>query len=177
MDGARIFNAAIALETEASVLLASADTVSFCFSKGLGAPVGSVLIGPADFIERARPIRRQVGGGMRQSGMLAAAAQYALEHHVERLSEDHEHARRLADGLASLPGIKLDPSPVGTNMVFFEPRGIDGSALQAGLRERGVLCSGTPDRIRMVTHLDVSAEQIDEAIEATREVVSSLASG
>ncbi len=177
VDGARIFNAAAALETDAATLLAAADTASFCFSKGLGAPVGSVLTGPADFIGRARPIRRQLGGGMRQSGVLAAAAQYALEHHVERLSEDHEHARRLADGLASLPGIDLDPATVGTNMVFFEPRGIDGTALQDGLRERGVLCSGAPDRIRMVTHLDVSGAQIDEAIEAAREVVTSLVGG
>ena len=177
VDGARIFNAAAALETDAATLLQAADSVSFCFSKGLGAPVGSVLTGSSSFIERARPIRRQVGGGMRQSGVLAAAAQYALEHHVERLGEDHANARRLADGLASIAGLQLDPSSVGTNMVFFEPRGIEGGALQAGLRERGVLCSGTPLRIRMVTHLDVSSGQIDEAIEAARDVVAGLAGG
>lgn len=177
VDGARIFNAAAALETDAATLLASADTVSFCFSKGLGAPVGSVLTGPRDFIERARPIRRQVGGGMRQSGILAAAARYALDHHVERMSEDHANARRLAEGLAAIPQLDLDASTVGTNMVFFEPRGIDGGALQGELRERGVLCSGTPDRIRMVTHLDVSTAQIDEAIAIATEVVATLAGG
>jgi threonine aldolase len=177
VDGARIFNAAAALETDAATLLASADTASFCFSKGLGAPVGSVLTGPTDFIERARPTRRQLGGGMRQSGILAAAAQYALGHHVERLSEDHANAARLAEGLAGLPGIELDPSTVVTNMVFFGTPGLDGAALQAGLRERGVLCSGTPDRIRMVTHLDVTTAQIDEAIATAREVVTSLAGG
>lgn len=175
VDGARIFNAAAALETDAATLLASADTASFCFSKGLGAPVGSVLTGPSDFIERARPIRRQVGGGMRQSGVLAAAAQYALDHHVDRMSEDHANARRLADGIAELPGIDLDPSTVGTNMVFFEPRGFDGGALQAALRERGVLCSGTPERIRMVTHLDVTTAQIDEAVGVIADVVAELA--
>lgn len=174
VDGARIFNAAAALETDAATLVASADTVSFCFSKGLGAPVGSVLTGSRDFIDRARPIRRQVGGAMRQSGVLAAAAQYALEHHVERMGEDHANARRLAEGLAGIPALDLDPSTVGTNMVFFEPRGVDGAALQAALRERGVLCSGGPDRIRMVTHLDVTSAQIDEAIAVTTEVVAEL---
>jgi threonine aldolase len=177
VDGARIFNAAAALETDAATLLASADSASFCFSKGLGAPVGSVLTGSREFIERARPIRRQVGGAMRQSGVLAAAAHYALDHHVERLGEDHANARRLAEGLAALPGIELDPSTVGTNMVFFEMQGIDGRALQAALRERGVLCSGTPDRIRMVTHLDVTSAQIDEAIAIAGEAVAELAGG
>ncbi|MDA0352370.1 MAG: low-specificity L-threonine aldolase [Chloroflexi bacterium] len=177
VDGARIFNAAAALETDAASLVASADTISFCFSKGLGAPVGSVLTGPADFIARARPLRRQVGGGMRQSGLLAAAALYALDNHVERLAEDHANARRLADGLAALPGIDLDPDSVGTNMVFFEPRGIDGRALQAALRERGVLSTGTPDRIRMVTHLDVTTAQIDEALSIIGEVVAGMTGG
>ncbi len=177
VDGARIFNAAVALETDAATLLENADSASFCFSKGLGAPVGSVLTGSVEFIDRARPIRRQVGGGMRQSGILAAAAQYALEHHVERLKDDHVNARRLADGLVSISGIKLAVSDIATNMVFFEPEGIQGSELQASLAERGVLCSGTPNRIRMVTHLDVSARQIEEAIEVVREVVATLANG
>lgn len=177
VDGARIFNAAIALETDASTLLESADSASFCFSKGLGAPVGSVLTGSAEFIGRARPIRRQVGGGMRQSGILAAAAQYALEHHVERLEDDHANAGRLAQGLASIPELELAVSDIATNMVFFEPKGIQGGELQDALKERGVLCSGTPTRIRMVTHLDVSKTQIDEAIEVVREVVAALANG
>jgi threonine aldolase len=177
VDGARIFNAAAALETDAATLVEQADSVSFCFSKGLGAPVGSVLTGAAEFIERARPTRRQLGGGMRQSGVLAAAAQYALDHHVERLFEDHANARRLADGLAQLPGIELDPTSVGTNMVFLELSGIDGAALQAGLREQGVLCSGTYDRLRLVTHLDVTTNQIDDAIDRARMVVAGLTGG
>jgi len=172
VDGARIFNAAAALETDAADLVATADTVSYCFSKGLGAPVGSVLTGPRDFIARARAIRRQVGGGMRQSGVIAAAALYALEHHVDRLAEDHANARRLARGLAELPHIRLDPDGVDTNMVFFELDGIDGREFRQRLSDAGVLCSGTaPQRVRMVTHLDVDAAQIDEALARIRRVL------
>jgi threonine aldolase len=177
VDGARIFNAAAALETDAKTLVAQADTVSFCFSKGLGAPVGSVLTGPREFIERARPIRRQVGGGMRQSGVLAAAALYALEHHVDRLGEDHANARRLAEGLAALGPIELDPATVTTNMVFFGFDGVDGAAFQRALAERGVLCSGTAKRIRMVTHLDVSAQQIEQAIARAGEALAAVTGG
>ena len=177
VDGARIFNAAAALETEAKTLVSQADTVSFCFSKGLGAPVGSVLTGPREFIERARPIRRQVGGGMRQSGVLAAAALYALEHHVDRLGEDHANARRLAEGLAALGPIELDPSTVTTNMVFFGFDGVDGGAFQRALAERGVLCSGTAKRIRMVTHLDVSAQQIEQAIARAGDALAAVTGG
>ena len=123
LDGARIFNAALALETDAATIAALADSVAFCFSKGLGAPVGSVLTGPREVIDRARPLRRQLGGAMRQAGLIAAAALYALEHHVERLGEDHERAARLAGGLAALPGDALAVASAETNIVFFE---IDG---------------------------------------------------
>ena len=144
IDGARIFNAAAALETDVATLAAEGDTVTFCFSKGLGAPVGSVITGPADFIERARPIRRMVGGGMRQAGVIAAAALYALEHNVERLPDDHANARRLADGLAGLPHLAIDPAEVGTNIVFFElDAAVDGAEFRRRLAEEGVLCSST----------------------------------
>ncbi|MQA00569.1 MAG: aminotransferase class V-fold PLP-dependent enzyme [Dehalococcoidia bacterium] len=175
IDGARIFNAAAALETEAATLAASANTVSFCFSKGLGAPVGSVLTGPGEFIDRARAIRRMVGGGMRQAGVIAAAALYALEHHVDRLPDDHANARRLAEGLATLPHVRIDAGAVDTNIVFFELDGVDGRAFRERLAAASVLCSGTgPQRVRMVTHLDVSAEQIEVAIGAARDVLESM---
>jgi len=175
VDGARIFNAAVALETDAATLVASADSVSFCFSKGLGAPVGSVLTGPRAFIDRARLIRRQVGGGMRQAGIIAAAALYALEHHVDRLADDHANARRLAAGIAGAPHVRLDPQGVDSNMVFFELDGIDGPGFRTRLAEAGVLCSGmAPQRMRMVTHLDVTAEQIDTAIERIRTVLAAV---
>lgn len=173
VDGARIFNAAVALETDAATLVASADTVSFCFSKALGAPVGSVLTGPREFIDRARVIRRQVGGGMRQAGVIAAAALYALEHHVDRLADDHANARRLAAGIAGAPHVRLDAASVETNMVFFDVESIDGPDFRARLAEAGVLCSGMgPQRMRMVTHLDVSAAQIDTAVERIRAVLT-----
>ena len=179
LDGARIFNAALALETEASTLAALADTVSFCFSKGLGAPVGSVLTGPSEVIARARVLRRQLGGGMRQAGVIAAAALYALEHHVERLADDHARAARLADGLAVLPGVILDPGSVDTNIVFFElDAAIDGLEFRERLAAEGVLCSGTgPQRVRMVTHLDVDDAAIDAALEAAQRVLESMHAG
>lgn len=177
IDGARIFNAAAALETDVATLAAEGDTVTFCFSKGLGAPIGSVITGPTDFIERARPIRRMVGGGLRQAGVIAAAALHALEHHVERLPDDHANARRLAEGLEGLPHLAVTPSEVDTNIVFFElAPAVDGVEFRRRLAEEGVLCSSTtgPQRIRMVTHLDVSAEDIPAAIDATARVLRSF---
>jgi len=173
LDGARIFNAAAALETDAATLAAEADTVSFCFSKGLGAPVGSILTGPKEYIDRARVIRRMVGGGMRQAGVIAAAALYALEHNVDRLADDHANAHRLAEGLAPLPHVSLDPSTVDTNIVFFElDDAVDGIEFRRRLAEEGVLCTGTsPQRVRMVTHLDVNADDIERAIVATTRVL------
>jgi threonine aldolase len=176
VDGARIFNAAAALETTALALLTDADTVSFCFSKGLGAPVGSVLTGPRNFIERAHPIRRQLGGGMRQSGVLAAAALYSLEHHVNRLAEDHENAKRLAEGLAAIPGLVVDLDSTDTNMAVVTFDDIKSSEFQFALAERGVLASApVPGSLRFVTHLDVNAKDIDEAIMQATAAAESLA--
>ena len=176
LDGARIFNAALALETDAATIAALADSVSFCFSKGLGAPVGSVLTGPREVIARARVLRRQLGGGMRQAGVIAAAALHALEHHVERLAEDHERAARLADGLAALPGGPLEVAGAETNIVFFEIAGaLDGIEFRERLAAEGVLCSGTgPQRVRMVTHLGVDDAGIDAAVAATGRVIESM---
>ena len=176
LDGARIFNAALALETDAATIAGLADTVSFCFSKGLGAPVGSVLTGPREVIDRARVLRRQLGGGMRQAGVIAAAALHALEHHVERLSADHERAARLADGLASLPGGVIDIDPPDTNIVFFEiDDALDGVEFRERLAAEGVLCSGTgPQRVRMVTHLGVDDAGIEGAVAAASRVVESM---
>ena len=176
LDGARIFNAALALETDASTIAALADTVAFCFSKGLGAPVGSVLTGPREVIARARVLRRQLGGGMRQAGVIAAAALHALEHHVECLPGDHERAARLADGLASLPGAPLELDSPDTNIVFFELGGaLDGIEFRERLAAEGVLCSGTgPQRVRMVTHLDVDDAAIDAAVAAAGRVIESM---
>jgi threonine aldolase len=175
VDGARIFNAAIALETRAKALVASADTVSFCFSKGLGAPVGSVLTGSRDFIEAAKWRRRQVGGAMRQSGVIAAAALYALQNNVERLADDHANARRLAEAVAEMPHVRMDPAGTDTNLVFFTLEGVDGAEFRRRLSEEGVLCSGTsPQRVRMVCHLDVSREDIDVAIPRISRVLEAL---
>ena len=175
VDGARIFNAAVALETEAKTLVAEADTVSFCFSKGLGAPVGSVLTGPVEFIERARVTRRQVGGAMRQVGIIAAGALYALRHNVDRLADDHANARRLAAGLAALPGVHLDSEQTDSNIVFFTVDGVAPAEFRERLAEQGVACSGIGDRLRMLTHLDVSTAGIDEALAGVRRTVEALA--
>ena len=176
LDGARIFNAALALETDAATIASLADTVAFCFSKGLGAPVGSVLTGPREVIDRARVLRRQLGGAMRQAGLIAAAALYTLEHHVERLGEDHERAARLAGGLAALPGAALEVAAPETNIVFFEIAGaLDGIEFRERLAAEGVLCSGTgPQRVRMVTHLDVDDAAIDAAVTATGRVLEAM---
>ena len=175
VDGARIFNAAAALETDPATLVAEADTVQFCFSKGLGAPVGSILTGPQEFIDRARTIRRMVGGSMRQSGVIAAAALYALEHHVERLTDDHANARRLASAIEEMPHVRMDPAGTDTNLVFFDLVDVDGAEFRQRLAAEGVLCTGTsPQRIRMVTHLDVSAGDIEDALPVIARVLEGL---
>ena len=175
VDGARIFNAAVALETDAKTLVANADTVDFCFSKGLGAPVGSVITGTREFIDRARANRRMVGGSMRQSGIIAAGALYALEHNIERLADDHEHAKRLAAALAEMPHVTMDPAGVDTNLVFFTLDGVEGVAFRERLAAQGVLVmSATLQRVRLVCHLDVTREDIDTAIPIIRDVLQSL---
>ncbi len=175
IDGASIFNAAIALETDARTLVAAADTVDFCFSKGLGAPVGSVITGSVEFIERARANRRLVGGSMRQSGIIAAGALYALEHNVERLADDHANARRLAEALAEMPHVTMDPAGTDTNLVFFTVDGVDGVLFRERLAAEGVLCTGTsPQRVRLVCHLDVSRDDIEAAITTIASVLQSL---
>jgi threonine aldolase len=174
IDGARIFNAAIALETTPAELAKDADTVTFCLSKGLACPVGSVLCGPEPWIREARRQRRMVGGGMRQVGILAAAGIVALDEMVDRLADDHANARALADGLAKIDGINIDPSKVQTNILFFEPDGLDGAELGRRLTERGILWTGTPRRFRVVTHYGIEREDIDYALETIREVVASL---
>ena len=171
LDGARIFNAAVALDVAAAELAAPADSVSFCFSKGLSAPVGSILNGGADFIDRARQMRRMVGGAMRQVGVIAAAGIVALETMVERLAQDHENAGLLAEGLAPLPGVRLDPASVRTNIVAFELEGWEPPDFLAVLKEAGVLAVPFgPHRIRMVTHNDVSRDDIEKALERIRSV-------
>jgi threonine aldolase len=171
LDGARIFNAAVALGVPAAELAAPADSVSFCFSKGLSSPVGSILNGSADFIATARQMRRMVGGGMRQAGVIAAAGVVALETMVERLAEDHKNARLLAEGLATLPGIKLDPTSVQTNIVAFDLEGSEPPDFLGALKNVGVLAVPFgPHRIRMVTHNDVSREDVEAALERIRTV-------
>jgi threonine aldolase len=162
LDGARLFNAEIATGVPAARFAACFDTVAYCFSKGLGAPVGSVLCGARDAIERARRLRKQQGGGMRQAGVLAAAARHALAHHVERLAEDHANAKRLAEGLQAR-GLPVDPWPE-TNMVMFSVG--DTMGFLRAANERGVLVLPVdPGRFRAVTHLDVSRDDVDLAIE------------
>lgn len=165
LDGARVFNAAVASRKPLADLCEPFDSVSICFSKGLGAPVGSVLVGSAELIARARRWRKMLGGGLRQAGVLAAACLYALEHHVDRLADDHEHARQLAEGLRGIAGVRVLSQD--TNMVFaeFEPARCD--ALTEGLAADGILMRavyGGPTRL--VTHLDVSAEDVRRVVEA-----------
>lgn len=173
LDGARIFNAAVALGVPARELCREADSVMFCFSKGLSAPVGSVVCGRREFIEEARRVRRVVGGGMRQAGVLAAAALVALRTMVERLAEDHASARRLADGAAEIPALRVDREGVQTNIVVFGHR--EGAAgctrVVQGLRERGVLASQlAADNVRLVTHRHIGSAEVERALAALREV-------
>ncbi len=168
LDGARLFNAALANNTTVEEFANQVDSVSICFSKALGAPVGSVLCGSADFVAEARRYRKMLGGGMRQVGILAAACLYAIDNHVERLAEDHDNARKLAHGLAQMPGIKLDPKSVVTNIVLFDVSGtgIGADALAQRLDAEGVFTIPFgPTTIRAVTHMDVSAADIVKALE------------
>ncbi|MBI3087153.1 MAG: aminotransferase class I/II-fold pyridoxal phosphate-dependent enzyme [candidate division NC10 bacterium] len=174
LDGARIFNASIATGAPVRELAAQADSVTFCLSKGLGAPVGSVVVGPRAFVDRARRARKMFGGGMRQAGILAAAGVVALETMVDRLREDHENARVLAEGLASLPGIAIDLARVQTNIVIFnvKRKDLDAPGLIVKLAEHGIKAFAiTPDSIRMVTHKDVNRAGILKTLEVLRTIL------
>lgn len=172
LDGARLFNAAVATAgpggdacAAARAIASQFDSVSVCFSKGLGAPVGSALCGSRDLILRARRVRKMLGGGMRQAGVLAAAALHALDHHVGRLAEDHAHAAALAAGLRGLDGVTVQPPQ--TNIVFVDLAPARAAGVVERLREAGVLCTGLY-RLRFVTHLDVTAADTARALEILR---------
>jgi len=181
LDGARLFNAAVAqavqrgtnARKEAKAIASCFDSVSVCFSKGLGTPVGSALCGSKDFIYRAHRIRKMAGGGMRQAGLIAAAASYALDHHVDRLADDHALMRELASGLDGIPGVHME-SP-HTNILFIElsdPARDSAAGLLDHLRSRGILATGLY-RLRFVTHLDVDSQGIHQAVQAIREYFTS----
>src|SRR5437660_11221567 len=174
LDGARIFNAAAALGETVAELARPADSVMFYLSIGLGAPVGSMLLGERAFIDEARVVRKMLGGGMRQAGVLAAAGLIALEESPKQLPEDHANAKRLAEGLAELPGMKIDPEKVITNIVIFDvaETGQTADAICAQLRERGILASGFGSSIRMVTHCDVARADIETALRELRSVLA-----
>ena len=178
MDGARLFNAAVALKRPARDFVRNVDSVTFCVSKGLAAPVGSVICGSAEFIGKARRVRKMLGGGMRQAGIIAAAGIVALETMVERLAEDHANARALAEGLAKLPGLAIDLASVQTNIVIFQvERGTQAASaaatteLVAGCVARKVKIHAIgPDSIRCVTHKDIDAEDISRTLDAFAEI-------
>ena len=176
MDGARLFNAAAALGLSVAEIAAPADTVMFCLSKGLGAPAGSILAGPRDWIDRGRLYRKRLGGGMRQVGILAAAGLIALDVMSQRLHEDHENAKFLAEGLARIPGVQMDPRKVETNIVVFDvsETGLPPAAIATRLKERGVLINPINERqMRAVTHYDVDRAACARALEAVMDAIVS----
>lgn len=177
LDGARLFNAAVASGIAVDQWARHFDTVSVCFSKGLGAPVGSALAGPSDLIRQARRHRKLLGGGMRQAGIIAAGALYALENHVDRLAEDHANAKVLAEAIRATPGLELQPPETDTNMVIFhvDPELATAAQVVARLREAGVLVLAFgPTKIRAVTHLDVTQAEVRRAGEIIRETLERL---
>ena len=175
LDGARIFNASVALGCSVVELTRKFDSVMFCLSKGLGAPVGSMVVGSKDFIEEARLVRKMLGGGMRQAGILAAAGLVALEESPRRLYIDHENARFLAERLAEIPGVKIDPAKVTTNILFFEisASGLTAQEVSKRLSAQGVLANPTSaSTIRMVTHFDVDRAGCERAIITVRDILA-----
>ena len=177
LDGARIFNAAVALEVPAEALVRDVDDVTFCFSKSLSCPVGSMLCGSREFIDQARRWRKMLGGGMRQVGVLAAAGLVALDTMIDRLADDHANARRLANGLANIDGLNLDPETVQTNIVIFQvdPSVATAQGLIGALGREGVK-AGSPGKglIRMVTHREINGEDVDEALVRVSNAVKGL---
>ena len=174
LDGARIFNAATALQCEARDLARPVDSVMFCLSKGLSAPIGSIIAGRREFIDRALAVRRMFGGSMRQVGVIAAAGLVALDTMIERLAEDHANAQRLARGLAEIHGITLDPETVQTNILVFDisATGMSTAEFSARLKERGVLANGiSATEMRMVTHKDVSRQDCETALAISKEIL------
>ena len=174
LDGARIFNASVATDQTVAELSKKCDSVQFCLSKGLGAPVGSILLGTKDFIEEAKTWRKRMGGGMRQVGVLAAAGLVALEESPPKLIEDHKNAKRLAEGVANLKGVRIDPESVQTNIVIFD---VSDATLSANeicekLKDEGILAIGFGNLIRMVTHYDVSSEDIEKTLETLNKIFS-----
>ncbi|MDA3833236.1 MAG: beta-eliminating lyase-related protein, partial [Spirochaetales bacterium] len=149
-----------------------ADTVSFCLSKGLGAPAGSMLCGSREFIGKALKVRKMIGGGMRQVGILAAAGIYALEHHIDRLREDHHHAQQIADALSQTNWAQISPEEVETNIIIFQTPGMPAEQAVQTLKENGILCFSVEQHaVRMVTHLDVSAEETDAAVQVIKNLI------
>jgi threonine aldolase len=178
LDGARLWNAIVASGISAADWATPFDSVSVCFSKGLGAPVGSALVGTREFVAKARRIRKVFGGGMRQAGILAAAAIYALDHHLQRLSDDHKNARILAQAVVDTPGLRLDPPEVETNLVWVEvdPEVTTARDVVLALKERGILVHAAgPHTFRACTHLDASTAQVERAAAALRDVVPRVA--
>jgi threonine aldolase len=165
LDGARIFNAAVRLQVPVTDISRYFDSVSICLSKGLGAPVGSLLCSTREFIKETRRWRKVLGGGMRQAGIIAAAGIYALENHIDRLQEDHEKAALLDEGLREINGLEIESSAMQTNMVFVKPGKAHSSRLQEYLKEEGVLVNGDV-RVRLVTHLDIDKDDIPTVIQA-----------
>ena len=172
LDGARVWNACIAQEIPLTAIATHVDSLSFCFSKGLGCPVGSIVVGSATFVTQARRVRKMLGGGMRQAGVLAAAALYALDHHVARLAEDHAHARLVADALTDGTGLSLRGA-VETNIVRLDTGARGAPALAAELDAAGVRCLAlAPTTLRLVTHLDVSRADVEHGIAVARGVLA-----
>lgn len=173
LDGARLWNASVASGISLAEYASYFDTISVCLSKGLGAPVGSIILGEKEVIEKAFRVRKGWGGGMRQIGIIAAAGLYAIENNYERLSEDHENAKSLANHLAQIEGVEIDPSKVETNIVMFKPLNISVEEVISKSKERGLLISGMGiGIIRAVTHLDVSSEDINKAKKILSEILT-----
>ncbi len=175
LDGARLFNSAVAQGIDVKELTAPVDTATFCLSKGLSCPIGSVLVGDADFIEEAGRWRKILGAGMRQVGVIAAAGIVALDSMIDRMEEDHVNAKKLADGLAELPGIELEPERIQTNIVRFGVPNGSGNRIAALLKEQGVYINGGDSDLRMVTHYGIDSEDIDFTLIAMRSVMADIA--